>query len=337
MYGIMMLQKKVMDERMARRVAARRDGAGPDEPALHPAVGDRRAVRAVRQLGAPDAVGPVSDAPSRRSHAGRQRSPRATPAPTHAARTCRTAAVRRTRRPPRCRRSSARRVQRVDVVLGRDDRRRRRRDACIDVVALAARRSGAALRLSRRTSPRSSSATSSSRSRSSGTCARCRSAASCALKVLLPKGAPLRVPSVWDIYKGADWLERECYDMFGIRFDGHPDLRRILMWEQYQEGFPLRKDFPLRGRFSRVRAAAAGARRRTRRRATRWKSSRSPRRSRTCRRTCGSASASGERGGRIAMATTKRTVDVELSTTRARRAGAAAARAARRRRARATS
>ena len=71
------------------------------------------------------------------------------------------------------------------------------------------------------------------------------------LKAVLPKGQPLEVPSVWDIYKGADWMERECYDMFGIRFVGHPDLRRILMWEQYKEGFPLRKDFPLRGRFSR--------------------------------------------------------------------------------------
>lgn len=71
------------------------------------------------------------------------------------------------------------------------------------------------------------------------------------LKAELPKGAPMRVPSVYPIYKGADWLERECFDMFGIRFDGHPDLRRILMWEQYQEGHPLRKDFPLRGRFSR--------------------------------------------------------------------------------------
>ncbi|MDQ3996068.1 MAG: NADH-quinone oxidoreductase subunit C, partial [Gemmatimonadota bacterium] len=71
------------------------------------------------------------------------------------------------------------------------------------------------------------------------------------LKVLIPKGSPLEVPSVWSVYKGADWLERECYDMFGIKFAGHPDLRRLLMWEQYKEGFPLRKDFPLRGRFSR--------------------------------------------------------------------------------------
>jgi len=72
------------------------------------------------------------------------------------------------------------------------------------------------------------------------------------LKVALPKGAPLEVDSVWPVYRGADWLERECYDMFGVRFRGHPDLRRILMWEQYREGFPLRKDFPLRGRFSRA-------------------------------------------------------------------------------------
>ena len=71
------------------------------------------------------------------------------------------------------------------------------------------------------------------------------------LKVRIAKGQPLEVPSVWDIYKCADWLERECFDMFGIRFAGHPDLRRLLMWEQYKEGFPLRKDFPLRGRFSR--------------------------------------------------------------------------------------
>ncbi len=71
------------------------------------------------------------------------------------------------------------------------------------------------------------------------------------IKTLIQKGAALEVPSVWDIYKSADWLERECFDMFGITFKGHPDLRRILMWELYKEGYPLRKDFPLRGRFSR--------------------------------------------------------------------------------------
>jgi NADH-quinone oxidoreductase subunit C len=72
------------------------------------------------------------------------------------------------------------------------------------------------------------------------------------LKVELPKRGELTVPSIVDIYTGADWLERETFDMFGIRFEGHPDLRRILMWESYREGFPLRKDFPLRGRFSRA-------------------------------------------------------------------------------------
>ncbi len=72
------------------------------------------------------------------------------------------------------------------------------------------------------------------------------------LKALLRRGQKLEVDSVWPVFKGADWLERECYDMFGIKFIGHPDLRRLLMWEQYKEGFPLRKDFPLRGRFSRA-------------------------------------------------------------------------------------
>ncbi len=72
------------------------------------------------------------------------------------------------------------------------------------------------------------------------------------LKARLPKNRPLEVASVWPVYKAADWLERECFDMFGVRFAGHPDLRRILMWEGYREGYPLRKDFPLRGRFSRA-------------------------------------------------------------------------------------
>jgi NADH-quinone oxidoreductase subunit C len=72
------------------------------------------------------------------------------------------------------------------------------------------------------------------------------------LKVALDKTGPLAVRTVWDLWRGADWLEREVYDMFGIVFEGHPDLRRILMWETYVEGYPLRKDFPLRGHFSRA-------------------------------------------------------------------------------------
>jgi NADH-quinone oxidoreductase subunit C len=54
------------------------------------------------------------------------------------------------------------------------------------------------------------------------------------------------VPSVTEIWPGANWHEREAYDMYGIRFSGHPDLRRILMWDEYPH-FPLRKDFPLAG------------------------------------------------------------------------------------------
>ena len=72
------------------------------------------------------------------------------------------------------------------------------------------------------------------------------------VKVELLASDELVVDSVWGLWHGADWLEREVYDMFGITFRGHPDLRRILMWETFAEGHPLRKDFPLRGRFSRA-------------------------------------------------------------------------------------
>jgi len=72
------------------------------------------------------------------------------------------------------------------------------------------------------------------------------------VKVELQKDKPLEVDSVVNLWRGADWLEREVYDMFGVAFRGHPDLRRILMWDTYAEGHPLRKDFPLRGRFSRA-------------------------------------------------------------------------------------
>jgi NADH-quinone oxidoreductase subunit C len=57
----------------------------------------------------------------------------------------------------------------------------------------------------------------------------------------------LDVPSAYPLWKSADWLEREVFDMFGIVFKGHPDLRRILMPEEFT-AFPLRKDYPLKGR-----------------------------------------------------------------------------------------
>lgn len=54
------------------------------------------------------------------------------------------------------------------------------------------------------------------------------------------------LPSVYDLWHGAEWMEREVFDMYGVRFAGHPDLRRILMPHEFTT-FPLRKDYPLRG------------------------------------------------------------------------------------------
>jgi NADH-quinone oxidoreductase subunit C len=71
------------------------------------------------------------------------------------------------------------------------------------------------------------------------------------VKVELPLDG-LEIDSVYYLWRAADWMEREVYDMFGVVFRGHPDLRRILMPYNYAEGHPLRKDFPLRGRFSRA-------------------------------------------------------------------------------------
>ena len=68
------------------------------------------------------------------------------------------------------------------------------------------------------------------------------------LKITVSEDA-LAVPSVTAIWPTADWHEREAFDMYGITFTGHPDLRRILMWDGYPF-FPLRKDFPLAGRAS---------------------------------------------------------------------------------------
>jgi NADH-quinone oxidoreductase subunit C len=66
------------------------------------------------------------------------------------------------------------------------------------------------------------------------------------LKTRLGEG-DLRISSLTSLWKNADWLEREVYDLFGIHFEGHPDLRRLFMYDGF-EGHPLRKDYPLRRR-----------------------------------------------------------------------------------------
>jgi NADH-quinone oxidoreductase subunit C len=63
------------------------------------------------------------------------------------------------------------------------------------------------------------------------------------VRVQVP-GADPRLPTIWDLYAGVDFFEREVYDLMGIVFDGHPDMTRILMPEDW-EGHPLRKDYPV--------------------------------------------------------------------------------------------
>lgn len=70
------------------------------------------------------------------------------------------------------------------------------------------------------------------------------------IKVNIPED-DLTIDSLTVFWKNANWLEREAYDMFGIHFNGHPDLRRIFMYEGF-EGYPLRKDYPLRKRQPRI-------------------------------------------------------------------------------------
>ena len=66
------------------------------------------------------------------------------------------------------------------------------------------------------------------------------------LRIKAKVGESESISSVESIWKAANWLEREVYDLFGISFENHSDLRRILLWDGY-EGYPLRKDFPVEG------------------------------------------------------------------------------------------
>lgn len=70
------------------------------------------------------------------------------------------------------------------------------------------------------------------------------------VKIRVSESDPV-VDSLMPLWSGANWFEREVYDMFGIKFRGHPDLRRILMYDEFQ-GHPLRKDYPLRKRQPRI-------------------------------------------------------------------------------------
>jgi len=70
------------------------------------------------------------------------------------------------------------------------------------------------------------------------------------IKVLIDE-EDAQLPSITPVYPAANWFERECYDLYGIKFIGHPNLKRLLLYEGF-EGYPLRKDYPVKGRQPRV-------------------------------------------------------------------------------------
>jgi NADH/F420H2 dehydrogenase subunit C len=69
----------------------------------------------------------------------------------------------------------------------------------------------------------------------------------CRLRLKAAVGEEETIDTVIPVWKGANWLEREAYDMFGIQFEGHPNLTRILLPDDWNEGFPLRKEYPIEG------------------------------------------------------------------------------------------
>ncbi|HUX07327.1 MAG TPA: NADH-quinone oxidoreductase subunit C [Acidobacteriota bacterium] len=73
-----------------------------------------------------------------------------------------------------------------------------------------------------------------------------------AVRVVVPEGQP--VPSIYDLWRTADWQEREAYDLLGIEFAGHPDLRQLFLYDDFEGEHPQRKDYPLKGKGERDRS-----------------------------------------------------------------------------------
>lgn len=74
-----------------------------------------------------------------------------------------------------------------------------------------------------------------------------------AIRVVVTEEEP-RIPSVFELWHGADWQEREIFDLYGVEFTDHPDLRRLFLYEDFEGEYPLRKDYPLRGKGERDRS-----------------------------------------------------------------------------------